>query len=203
MFKKLFASGLVFFFSLGLFKYADAHVTINPKAVEPGSYEKVDVRVPVEQKDHTEKVELDIPKEVQVSNIQSVEGYKYSLDKDKKGNITKITWKAKDKGIGPNEFIEFPLLVESPKEEGTYSFKAVQTYDNKDKVKWTGKANSEHPAPTLEVEKNANAVTVKEDNAKKDERSQSSSGGSIALWIISLVAIILSLVALFKHARNK
>ena len=53
------------------------------------------------------------------------------------------------------------------------------------------------------MEKNANAVTVKEDNAKKDERSQSSSGGSIALWIISLVAIILSLVALFKHARNK
>lgn len=42
MFKKLFASGLVFFFSLGLFKYADAHVTINPKAVEPGSYEKVE-----------------------------------------------------------------------------------------------------------------------------------------------------------------
>ena len=40
----------MFFFSLGLFKYADAHVTINPKAVEPGSYEKVDVRVPVEQK---------------------------------------------------------------------------------------------------------------------------------------------------------
>ena len=40
MLKKLFASGLVFFFSLGLFKYADAHVTINPKAVEPGSYEK-------------------------------------------------------------------------------------------------------------------------------------------------------------------
>ena len=74
----------MFFFSLGLFKYADAHVTINPEVVKPGSYEKVDVRVPVEQKDHTEKVELDIPKEVQVSNIQPVEGYKYSLDKDKK-----------------------------------------------------------------------------------------------------------------------
>ena len=29
MLKKLFASGLVFFFSLGLFKYADAHVTMD------------------------------------------------------------------------------------------------------------------------------------------------------------------------------
>ena len=43
----------------------------------------------------------------------------------------------------------------------------MQTYDNKDKVKWTGKANSEHPAPTLEVEKNANADTVKETMLKR------------------------------------
>ena len=89
----------MFFFSLGLFKYADAHVTINPKVVEPGSYEKVDVRVPVEQKDHTEKVELDIPKEVQVSNIQPVEGYKYSLDKDKKVISQKSPGKRKIKAL--------------------------------------------------------------------------------------------------------
>ena len=38
------------FFTLGFFKVADAHVTLNPKAVDPESYEKVDVRVPVEQK---------------------------------------------------------------------------------------------------------------------------------------------------------
>ena len=62
------------------------------------------------------------------------------------------------------------LLVASPKEEGTYSFKAVHTYDNKDKVKWTGKANSEHPA-NIGSGKNANAVTVKEDNAKKMKKS--------------------------------
>ena len=36
-------------FTLGFFK-VDAHVTLNPKAVDPESYEKVDVRVPVEQK---------------------------------------------------------------------------------------------------------------------------------------------------------
>jgi hypothetical protein len=190
MFKKLFASGLVFFFSLGLFKYADAHVTTGSTAFgfivtcasaylnKPSEKKNTDDksksswtwilwksgcsstcwtkrsywknRIRYSKRFDTctsfgisnsifsvwsfcstgtrKKIELDIPKEVQVSNIQPVEGYKYSLDKDKKGNITKITWKAKDKGIGPNEFIEFPLLVESPKEEGTYSFKAVQTY---------------------------------------------------------------------------
>ena len=205
MIKKLLATSLVLFFSIGFFKFADAHVTLNPKAVDPESYERVDVRVPVEQKDHTEKVELEVPKEVQVVNIQPVDEYKYKLDKDKKGNITKITWTAKGKGIGPDEFIDLPLILASPKDEGKYSFKAIQTYDNGDKVKWVGKENSEHPAPTLEVKKDANAVSVKENKSDDDKKAnqQQSSGGSIALWIISIIAIILSLVALFKHARNK
>ncbi|MCE5090140.1 DUF1775 domain-containing protein [Staphylococcus devriesei] len=203
MIKKLLATSLVLFFTMGFFKIADAHVTLNPKAVEPESYERVDVRVPVEQKDHTDKIELEVPKEAQVVNIQPVEGYKYKLDKDKKGNITKITWKAKDKGIGPDEFMDFPLVVASPKEEGKYTFKAIQSYDNGDKVKWTGKEDSEHPAPTLEVKKDANATTVKEEKSNDTASEQQSSGGSIALWIVSIIAIILSLVALFKHSRNK
>ena len=87
-----------------------------------------------------------------MSNIQPVEGYKYSLDKDKKVISQKSLGKRKIKALVLMN-LSNSLLVASPKEEGTYSFKAVQTYDNKDKVKWTGKANSEHPAPTLEVKK--------------------------------------------------
>ena len=41
--------------------------------------------------------------------------------------------------------MDFPIVVD-PKDEGKYAFKAIQTYDNDDKVKWTGKENSEHPA---------------------------------------------------------
>ena len=62
--------------------------------------------------------------------------------------------------------MDFPIVVASPKDEGKYAFKAIQTYDNDDKVKWTGKENSEHPAPTLEVKKNANAADVKMKNQK-------------------------------------
>lgn len=35
--------------------------------------------------------------------------------------------------------MDFPIVVASPKDEGKYAFKAIQTYDNDDKVKWTGK----------------------------------------------------------------
>jgi hypothetical protein len=44
----------------------------------------------------------------------------------------------------------FTSSIFCPKDEGKYAFKAIQTYDNDDKVKWTGKENSEHPAPTLQ-----------------------------------------------------
>ena len=34
--------------------------------------------------------------------------------------------------------MDFPIVV-APKDEGKYAFKAIQTYDNDDKVKWTEK----------------------------------------------------------------
>ena len=111
------------------------------------------MRVPVEQDNNTVKVELNVPKGVNVANVAPVEGFKHQFKKDKKGNITKITWKATGKGIGPNEFIEFPIVAANPEDEGTFKWKAYQTYDNGDVVKWTGKENSEHPAPTTTVKK--------------------------------------------------
>lgn len=98
-------------FTLGFFKVADAHVTLNPKAVDPESYEKVDVRVPVEQKkDHTKKVELEVPKEVQVVNIQPVEGYKYKLDKDKKVTLLKLFGLLEVKALDQMNLWIFQLL---------------------------------------------------------------------------------------------
>ena len=41
----------------------------------------------------------------------------------------------------------------NPKEEGKFKWNAIQTYDNGDVVKWTGKEDSEHPAPTTTVKK--------------------------------------------------
>lgn len=197
MLRKLISMTIVLFFAIGCFKYADAHVTLNLNQSEPGSYDKYDVRVPVEQDNNTVKVELNVPKGVNVANVAPVEGFKHQFKKDKKGNITKITWKATGKGIGPNEFIEFPIVAANPEDEGTFKWKAYQTYDNGDVVKWTGKENSEHPAPTTTVKKGASS------NDNKSEASTSNGGGSIALWIVSIFAIIISLVALFKHARNK
>ena len=44
MLRKLISMTIVLFFAIGCFKYADAHVTLNPNQSEPGSYDKYDVR---------------------------------------------------------------------------------------------------------------------------------------------------------------
>ena len=76
----------------------------------------------------------------------------------------------------------------NPKEEGKFKWNAIQTYDNGDVVRWTGKEDSEHPAPT---------TTVKGANPN-DTHSDPSQGDSIALWIVAIVAIVISLIALLN-----
>jgi len=43
--------------------------------------------------------------------------------------------------------------VANPKKESTFKWNTTQTYDNGDVVKWTGKEDSAHPAPTTTVKK--------------------------------------------------
>lgn len=192
MFKQIMAAIVACIIAVGFSKSADAHVTLNPDTSEPGSYEKYDVRVPVEKDANTTKIELKVPKELTVVGVEPNEQFDHKLNKDDDGNITKITWTAKDKGIGPNEFIDLPIQVANPEKEGEFKWDAYQTYDDGETVKWTGDEDAEKPAPITKVAKG------NEDTAGISQ----SSNGPIALWIVSIVAIILSLVAIFKKTAK-
>ena len=89
MLRKLLLLTFIVFWEIGFFQYADAHVTLNPNESEPESYDKYDVRVPVEQNDHTMKVELDVPKGLNVESVKPVEGFKHHFLKIKKGTLLK------------------------------------------------------------------------------------------------------------------
>lgn len=192
MFKQIMAAIVACIIAVGFSKSADAHVTLNPDTSEPGSYEKYDVRVPVEKEANTTKIELKVPKELTVVGVEPNDQFDHKLTKDDDGNITKITWTAKDKGIGPNEFIDLPIQVANPEKEGEFKWDAYQTYDDGETVKWTGEEDAEKPAPITKVAKG------NEDTAG----SSQSNNGPIALWIVSIVAIILSLVAIFKKTAK-
>lgn len=173
---------------------AEAHVKLNPQVSEPGSFQQYEVRVPVERDSHTTKVELEVPKGVTVSAISPVPGFKHQQEKNKNGDITKITWTATGAGIGENEYVNFPIIVANPDQEGTFKWNAFQTYKDGKVVKWTQDGeDSENPAPLTELKK---GDTV----ADSGEAAQSTTtGASPWLWVISIIALIVAIVALFKR----
>ena len=89
MLRKLLPLTLIVFW-FRIFKFADAHVTLNPNESEPESYDKYDVRVPVEQNDHTVKVELDVPKGLNVETVKPVQGFEHHFSKDKREILPKL-----------------------------------------------------------------------------------------------------------------
>ncbi|MEU9017380.1 YcnI family protein [Actinomadura sp. NPDC048394] len=158
---------------LGLIAFAtaaSAHVTVNPKTAEQGSYAKVSFRVPNEE-DHadTTKLVVNLPADHPVASVsvRPVPGWtakvvESTLPKPIKtegGELTKavtqITWSGGK--IEPGQFQEFDVsLGPLPTDTDTMMFKADQTYSDGQVVKWEqdpgdGSNEPEHPAPTLKL----------------------------------------------------
>ncbi|ARJ50524.1 YcnI family protein [Staphylococcus lutrae] len=181
---------------------AEAHVTLNPNVSTPGSYAQYDVRVPVERDSNTVKIELEVPKDVTLSGVQPVPGFEHTFEKNKNGEITKVTWTATGKGIGQNEYMNFPIVVANPKKEGTYQWKAIQTYEDGKVVKWTDDdKKSETPAPTTVVKANG-AMQQEETSHHHDTADSEETTAASSPWLergMSIVALILAIIALFKR----
>lgn len=149
---------------------ASAHVTVNPKTAEQGSYAKVSFRVPNEEdKADTTKLVVHLPTDhpVMSVSVRPVPGWtakvvKSTLPKPVKtegGELTKavteITWSGGK--IEPGQFQEFDVsLGPLPTDTDTMMFKADQTYSSGEVVKWEqdpgdGSNEPEHPAPTLKL----------------------------------------------------
>ncbi|MVZ99223.1 DUF1775 domain-containing protein [Actinomadura sp. LD22] len=149
---------------------ASAHVTVNPKTAEQGSYAKVSFRVPNEEDNaDTTKLVVNFPVDHPLASVsvRPVPGWtakvvKSTLPKPIKtegGELTKavtqITWSGGK--IEPGQFQEFDVsLGPLPTDTDTMMFKADQTYSDGQVVKWEqdpgdGTSEPEHPAPTLKL----------------------------------------------------
>ncbi len=147
---------------------AFAHVTVTPNSAAKGSYSTVEFKVPNEEDSaNTVKVEVNLPTDHPLASVQTepVPGWTASVTKTKLAKpistddgqvteaVTKITWSGGQ--IKPGEFQRFPVaLGPLPADTGTLVFKALQTYDNNQVVRWIdtsapGGAEPAHPAPTI------------------------------------------------------
>jgi uncharacterized protein len=215
--KKALAAGAIA--ALALPAAAQAHVTLQPKTAQAGSFTVESVRVPTERDDaSTQKVEVQLPHGFPSVSYQPVPGWKVTLAKEKlakpiqtdDGPVTeevrRVTFTATDKAaqIAPGQFRDFPLSVQIPdKAPTTLTFKALQTYSDGQVVRWIGLEGSDHPAPTVAVQA-ASAQTgapLPVDTGSTAEDDDDDGGNGVALGL-AIAALALAVVALATARRR-
>lgn len=166
---------------------AGAHVTIQPEQAEAGAYVVQSIRVPNERDDAaTTKVEVQLPDGFASLSYAPVPGWRVTVQRAKlatpiqteDGEVTEavrqITWTAQgDGGIEPGQFIDFPISVKIPEGEDELTFKALQTYEGGEVVRWIGAPDSDKPAPVL-------TVTDGEDQDLHSEQTQEAAPSATA-----------------------
>ena len=152
---------------------AFAHVSVQPEGTAAkGGYAVVDFKVPNERDNaSTTKLEVNFPTDHPLASVmpEPMAGWDIKVTKSKLAKplelhgeqiteaVSKVTWTAtgKDGGIKPGYFEKFPVSIGAlPEDADELVFKAIQTYSNKEVVRWIevqedGAEEPETPAPVL------------------------------------------------------
>jgi uncharacterized protein YcnI len=214
---------------------AQAHVTVQPQTAPSGGFVREDVRVPNEQdKANTTKIELELPDGFISVSYEAVPGWTVKIgtaklakpQKDDDGNVISeqvktVTWTGDGKQgkIAPGQFQDFGLSVAMPAgKPGTkLTFKALQTYDNGDVVRWIGPPDASEPAPqvALTAASDSGATTPTSNQAPatpvaatpaasttSDSSDSASKGLGIAALVVAIVGLLLAIAALATSRRR-
>ncbi|MEU0399919.1 YcnI family protein [Streptomyces sp. NPDC006197] len=152
---------------------AFAHVSVQPQGeAAKGGYATVNIKVPNERDNaSTVKLEVNFPLDHPLASVmpQPIPGWKAEVTKSKLDKplelhgkkineaVSKVTWTADGSGIGPGQFQQFPLsLGRLPEDADQLVLKSIQTYSNKEVVRWIeeqkeGAEEPENPAPVLKL----------------------------------------------------
>ncbi|WP_330331554.1 YcnI family protein [Streptomyces sp. NBC_00536] len=199
---------------------AFAHVGIQPGEAAKGGYATINFKVPNERDNaSTNKLEVSFPTDHPLSSVmpQDVPGWTVSVEKSKLDKpltvhgkqineaVTKVTWTGGK--IEPGKFQQFPLSIgQLPSDVDKLTFKAVQTYDNNEVVRWIeeakdGAAEPQNPAPVLKL--TAAAATddhhddgdAKADGAKNTEHQDAakSTGSDTTARALGIAGIVVGL----------
>jgi uncharacterized protein YcnI len=188
---------------------ASAHVTANTTNAQPGGYTKVTFRVPNERDNaSTSQLEIDFPADHPLASVstRAVLGWTAEVTKTPLAqpvqtddgplteSVSKIVWTGAK--IAPGSFEEFDVSMGPlPTNTDQLVFKALQTYDNGEVVRWIdtqapGGPEPEHPAPTVKLTaKSADAGMVRTTAASTD------TGGSSTGTVLGIIAIVLAAAA--------
>ncbi|MFE2145876.1 YcnI family protein [Streptomyces sp. NPDC059456] len=149
---------------------AFAHVSVQPGDAVKGSYATINFKVPNERDNaSTTQLEVNFPIDQPLTSVmpQDIPGWTVTVEKSKLDKpltvhgkqvneaVTKVTWSGGK--IEPGKFQQFPVAVgKLPDNTDQMVFKAIQTYDNNEVVRWIeetkeGAAEPQNPAPVLKL----------------------------------------------------
>ncbi|MCC0097193.1 YcnI family protein [Streptomyces flavotricini] len=149
---------------------AFAHVSVQPGDAVKGGYATINFKVPNERDNaSTTQLEVNFPVDQPLTSVmpQDIPGWTVAIEKSKLDKpltvhgkqvneaVTKVTWSGGK--IEPGKFQQFPVSVgKLPDNADQMVFKAIQTYDNNEVVRWieetkAGAAEPQNPAPVLKL----------------------------------------------------
>ncbi|MGW7395324.1 YcnI family copper-binding membrane protein [Streptomyces cyaneofuscatus] len=215
---------------------AAAHVSVQPQGeAAKGGYATLNFKVPNERdKASTVKVEVNFPADHPLSSVtpEAVPGWKIAITKGKLDKplevhgkkiteaVTKVTWTADGSKIAPGYFQQFPVSVgQLPEDADQLVFKAIQTYDNKEVVRWIeepkGGEEPDSPAPVLKLtaatedhhggaadkagdddsksDHNADDQAASAEGDKKDTHAASSSSSDTTARTLGIIGILIGI----------
>ncbi len=187
---------------------AGAHIRVQPEEAAAGAYTVLRVNVPNESAElATTRVEVRFPPGFGYALSQSVAGWSVDVRTTKaaKSTITgqtvparvdRVVWTARDRAaaIQPGQFEDFPIAVQIPGRVGeTLTFKALQTYEDGEVVRWVGGPGAQEPAPQVFV--TAAAEGQGAEASEEAPAGEDSGGGGDGLAIAALIIAILALAA--------
>jgi uncharacterized protein YcnI len=210
---------------------AQAHVTIQPKEIPAGSFARVDVRVPNERDDAgTTKVEVQMPDGIASTSYEAEPGWRIRVVMEEAAEpidlhgeeVTEqvdrviFTGDGKRGIIRPGEFKDFGLSVRTPDGEPgeTITFKALQTYESGEIVRWIGPEDGDEPAPTVTLaappeeghaapaEEPAEEVEPAPASAPADD-DDGGDGLAIAALIVGGLGLVAGLAGLISVRRSR
>ncbi|QFQ98628.1 YcnI family protein [Streptomyces phaeolivaceus] len=189
---------------------AFAHVSVAAEGTAAkGGYATVDFKVPNERDDATTtKLEVNFPTDHPLASAQpeAIPGWKIKVTKAKLAKpvelhgeqideaVSKITWTADGDGIEAGFFQKFPVSIgQLPENTDELVFKAIQTYSNKEVVRWIevpkdGEEEPENPAPVLALSaatddhhgSAASTASDESEDAKDDAKSAEAASNETA-----------------------
>jgi len=187
---------------------ASAHVTVYPQTAASGTFEKFTVRVPTEKDIPTVGVKVLIPEGVNISRFKPVPGWSYTLERDSTGKIVSVEWTADNEGWASTEFGEFEMTGRIADDAVELVWKAYQTYSDGSVVEWTGAPGSDTPASVTAVVKGSGGGDPHGAAPSSGAATADGSGGSslsmeLTALIISILAMLLSMIALVRILRSR